>query len=170
MNLQGTQLSSWPCSLAFLLMVVGSVVMSLCYQKSEVGCLLQNLLPRGIWGLATRCPKASKQARLVESLLYFRCWQLGWREDGRRLSKDWLPPCYWQPTGQELLQTEVGREVLHAETAETAQSALTVIFKLVIGGLTNIILVVLGTVNFQLQGQFVTISLRPIPGYSLVIM
>ena len=60
-----------------------------------------------------------------------------------------------------------GGEVLHAETA---QSALTVVFKLGIGGLTNTILVVLGTVNFQLQGQFVTISLRPIPGYSLVIM
>ena len=63
-----------------------------------------------------------------------------------------------------------GGEVLHAETAETAQSALTVVFKLGISGLTNTILVVLGTVNFQLQGQFVTISLRPIPGYSLVIM
>ena len=64
---------------------------------------------------------------------------------------------------------------LHAETAETAQSALTVVFKLVvfiifISGLTNIILVVLGTVNFQLQGQFVTISLRPVHGYHLVIV
>ena len=87
MNLQGTQLSSWPCSLSFLLVVVGSVVMFLCYQKSEVGCLLQNLLPKAMWGLATHCTKASKQARLEESLLYFRCWQLGRRKDGRRLSK-----------------------------------------------------------------------------------
>ena len=38
------------------------------------------------------------------------------------------------------------RRGLHAEMA---QSALTVIFKLVIGGLTNVILVVLGIVNLQ---------------------
>ena len=44
--------------------------------------------------------------------------------------------------------------------AEVGQSALTVIFKLVIIVLTNVILVVLGTVNLQLQGQFVPISLR----------
>ena len=43
--------------------------------------------------------------------------------------------------------------------AETAQSALTVIFKLVMGGLTSIILVVLGRVNLQFQGLFVPISL-----------
>ena len=41
-----------------------------------------------------------------------------------------------------------GRE-LHAETA---QSSLTVIFKLVIGGLTSLIFVVLDTVNLQFQG------------------
>ena len=41
---------------------------------------------------------------------------------------------------------------------ETAQSALTVILKLVIGGLTSIILIVLSTVSLQFQGQFVPIS------------
>ena len=46
--------------------------------------------------------------------------------------------------------------------AETAQLALTVIFGLVIGGLTSVILVVLGTVNLQFQGQFVSISLKPV--------
>ena len=40
----------------------------------------------------------------------------------------------------------VRRRGLHAETA---QSALTVIFKLVTGGLTNVILVVLGIINLQ---------------------
>ena len=45
--------------------------------------------------------------------------------------------------------------------AETAQSALTVILKLVIGGLTTIILIVLSTASLQFQGQFVPISLRP---------
>ena len=48
--------------------------------------------------------------------------------------------------------------------AETAQSALMVILKLVIGGLTSVILIVLGTVNLQFQGWFVSISLRPVLG------
>ena len=43
-------------------------------------------------------------------------------------------------------------------------SVLTVILKLVIGGLTSIILIVLGTVNLQSQGPFVPISLRPVLG------
>ena len=43
--------------------------------------------------------------------------------------------------------------------AETAQSALAVIFKLVIGGLISVILVVLGTVNLQFQGALVPNSL-----------
>ena len=58
------------------------------------------------------------------------------------------------------------------------QSALTVIFKLVISGLTSISFAVLGAVNLQFQGEFVSSSLRPIlrimaayvGGYSLVIM
>jgi len=41
---------------------------------------------------------------------------------------------------------------------ETVQSALTVILKLVIGGLTSVILIVLGTINLQFQGWFVPIS------------
>jgi len=56
----------------------------------------------------------------------------------------------------------IGRgQVLHSETA---QSTVSVIFKSVIGGLTSITLVILGTVNLQFQGQFVFISLRPIIG------
>ena len=45
---------------------------------------------------------------------------------------------------------------------ETVQSSLTAILKLVIGGLTGPILVVLSTVILQFQGQFVSVSLRPI--------
>ena len=48
--------------------------------------------------------------------------------------------------------------------AETAQSALTVILKLVIGGLINFILNVLGTVHLQFQSWFVPISLRSFLG------
>ena len=47
---------------------------------------------------------------------------------------------------------------------ETAQSALIVILKLVIGCLTSVILIVLSTVSLQFQGQFVPISLRPVFG------
>ena len=49
--------------------------------------------------------------------------------------------------------------------AETAQSALTVILKLVIDGLTNVILVVLSTVTLQFQS--ICISLRPPGGVSV---
>ena len=38
---------------------------------------------------------------------------------------------------------------------ETAQSALTIVLKLVIGGLISIILIVLSTVSLQFQGRFV---------------
>ena len=48
--------------------------------------------------------------------------------------------------------------------AETAQSALTVIFRLRIGGLTNINLIVLGTVNLQFQSLSVPICLRTVLG------
>ena len=46
--------------------------------------------------------------------------------------------------------------------AETAQSSLTVIFKLAISGLTSIILVVLGTVDLQFQGPFAPTSSWPV--------
>ena len=46
--------------------------------------------------------------------------------------------------------------------AETAQSALRVILKLVICGLISTILIVLGTVYLQFQSWSVPISLRPV--------
>lgn len=57
---------------------------------------------------------------------------------------------------QELLWTEQG------SYAETAQSVLTVILRLVIDGLTSVILIALGTVNLTFQHRFVSIFLRPI--------
>ena len=48
--------------------------------------------------------------------------------------------------------------------AVTAHSSLTVIFELVVVGLTSVILIVLGTVNLQLRGLFVPISLRSLLG------
>ena len=42
------------------------------------------------------------------------------------------------------------------------ESALTVILKLVIGGLTSVILIVLSKINLQFQGCVFPISLRPV--------
>ena len=61
-----------------------------------------------------------------------------------------------QPGGKSFSRQ---REGLHAKTV---QSALTVIWKLVIGGLTSIILNVLSTVSLQFQDLFVPIFLRPV--------
>ena len=52
------------------------------------------------------------------------------------------------------------RRELHAERM---QAALIAILKLLIGNLTSIIFIALGTVNPQFQGCFVPISPRPIP-------
>ena len=70
------------------------------------------------------------------------------------------PPATLTIRGQELSFMDGARWL----RAETAQSALTVILKSVIGGLTSVILIVLSTVNLQFQGRFVSISLRPILG------
>ena len=78
-------------------------------------------------------------------MLYFRCQQLV-GENGH-LSKVGPPP---PPIGNKWARAFLGRRrELHEERA---QSALTVIFKLVIGDLTSVILIVLNTVNLQFQG------------------
>ena len=88
------------------------------------------------------------QVGVKESLLYFRCWQ-----PGGKLA-DICPKADSSTDKQGMRESLV--EGLHAEIA---QSSLTVILKLVISGLTSIILVVLGTVNLQLQGALVPITL-----------
>ena len=47
-------------------------------------------------------------------------------------------------------------------TCRTAQSAPTIILKLVVLGLISVILILLSTVNLQFQGWFVPISLRSV--------
>ena len=78
----------------------------------------------------------------------------------RHLSRGWLspPPPHTLASSGARAFTDRRRGL----NAKTAQSALTVIFKLVIGGLTNIVLAVLGTVNLQFQGPFAPIPLRPV--------
>ena len=51
-----------------------------------------------------------------------------------------------------------------AVTCRNSTVILTVIFRLVISGLTSIILIVLGTVNLQLQSPFVPMSLWSVLG------
>ena len=129
-----------------------SVLGWVCYQKS-------------VESLAAHCSKANKQAKLVEgrqeSLLCFKCWQLG---RGRLV--DICPKADFLPTSPPVANSEARafidrRKGLHSGTA---QSALTVTFKLLFSGLTTTILVVLGAVNCQFQGLFVTISLWPVLG------
>ena len=78
---------------------------------------------------------------------------------GGSLSKGQLLPPDNQRGKNFFIDRRWGLWELHAETA---QLSLIVIFKSVIGGLTSIILIVLGIVNLQFQGPFVSISLRPI--------
>ena len=47
-------------------------------------------------------------------------------------------------------------------TCRNSISALLVIFRLVIGNVTSVILIVLGVVNLQFQSPFASIFLRPI--------
>ena len=76
---------------------------------------------------------------------------------GRYLCKSQLHPHPLKSRGESFYR-QLGVMGLHAEIAP---SSLTVIFRLVISGLTSIILVVLGTINLQFQGPFVPISFCP---------
>jgi len=74
-------------------------------------------------------------------LLYFRCWQLGGGVGSKGICPKADSPNPDEQGVRTFVDTFWGRRVLHAETA---QSSLTVLFKLFISGLTSIILVVLG--------------------------
>ena len=82
----------------------------------------------------------------------------GARRVGGRLSKGRLPP---HPDNQGTRAFIGGGRELRAETA---QSVLTVTLKLVIGGLTTIILIVFRIVSLQFQGRFLPVSWRPVLG------
>ena len=109
--------------------------------------------------LAARSSKANKEARLVERKVCFVSEAATWEGRADSCPKTDSPPPP-PPTDNQRARafTDRGRG-LHAETAE---SALTVIFKWSGSGLNSFILIVFSTVNLQFQGQFVPISLRPI--------
>ena len=75
-----------------------------------------------------------------------------WEGEGGHLSKGQLS----SPADKQGARAFIGGG--RGLQAETAQSALTVILKLVISGLTYITLIVLGAVSIQFQGLFVSIS------------
>ena len=76
--------------------------------------------------------------------------------EGRCLSKGWLP-LPWQSVDKSFYRQR-------GLCVETVQSALTVILKLVIGGLTSVILIVLGRINLQFHGNGLDLCL----GYNVM--
>ena len=110
-----------------------------------------NVTEGGVWLLTSQKPVGMVGGK--ESVLYFRGWAA--RGEGRLLPEGWFPAT--KPEDNSIYRW---RE-LHVERRP---SALTVNFRLVIGRLTSVILIVLGTVNLQFQGRFASISLRPFLG------
>ena len=95
----------------------------------------------------------------------------GWGEGGR-LSKGQLPLSPAPPPDNQPTRAFIdGGRGLYVETAP---SALTVILKLVIGGLTSVILIVLSTVSGSVCSHFLEASPQNCGslcrGYSLVTM
>ena len=109
-------------------------------------------------GSGSSLPKTDKQARLVERKVCSTYDSGNCRWGG----VDICPNAGSPPP----LATSGARGFLNRRglCAETAQSPLTVILKLVTSGLISIIFIVLGTVNLQLQGLLVPMSLRPVLG------
>ena len=122
-----------------------------CYRK----------LCSGIWLLSAQKP-VNSPGWWKGKLLYFRCWQQveGGNRGGRHLSKGWLPLTpHWQSVATRAFINRsegVGGGGSSCRNSIWQSSS----FKLVIGGLTSVILVALGTVNLQFQGPFVPICLR----------
>ena len=88
----------------------------------------------GVWLLAAQKP-INRPVGGRETWLYFRCWQLG---------------------GGELYRQSRGATCRNSIVISNSH------FQTVISGLASFILVVLGSVNLQFLGPFVSISLQPI--------
>ena len=115
------------------------------------------------WGLTAHCSKANEEARWVEKGKAALFWM---RAMGRGLvgcpSKGQFPPTSTPTPALTIREQEfffIGWR--WGLQAETAQSVLIVLLKLVISGLTSVVLI---AINLQFQGRFVPISLRPIFG------
>ena len=122
-------------------------ISTICWYHVEYSCCRKTLICywKNVEGPAAHLSKANRQSKLVERKVCFISDASRWcREEGGHLSKGWFPPSgsHW---GKSFYRQTEGTY------AETVQSVLTVIFKLIICGLTSMILVVLGTVNLQFQ-------------------
>ena len=114
---------------------------AICYQK------------RCMAGPAAGHSKVNKQARLVERKVRFISDAGNWGSAREQTSV------------QRQLATRGARDFIDWRRGlhvDPAQSALLVIFKFILDGLTSVISIVLGTVSLQFQGPFVPISLRSI--------
>ena len=140
------------------------VIFSPSFPKADMQLLLKGMC---VWVPAAHCSKANKQARLVERKVWFisgagncggRVADICPKADSPRFT---CPDKQGVGGGGSDSINRVRDQGLHAETA---QSSLTVVFKLVISGLTSIILIVLGTVSLQFQSPFVPISLQSVLG------
>ena len=101
-------------------------------------------------------PKANKQARLVDRKACFTSEVGNWGVERGWTSLQRLTP----PTGNEW--GESFHRQRQRAPCRNAQSALTAIFRLVSSGLTSVMLLVSGTANLQLQGWFISVSLRAV--------
>ena len=112
-----------------------------------LGTLKNLLLKECVVGPSPCRSKANKQASLVEGNICFisDAGNWGWKVSDICPKVDSHPYPHPQQAGGKSFYRQK-RGWLHAEIK---QSSLTVIFKLVISGLTNMILVVLGIVNLQ---------------------
>ena len=123
----------------------------LTVQWLEFGTLTE----RYVWASpAAGHSKASKQVRLVERKVCFISDVGNWR--GRMADVRPKADSPLTNRGESFYRQARGGYM------QNQRSSLSVIFKLVISGLTSIIVVVLGTVNLQFQGALTPISLWPI--------
>ena len=111
-------------------------------------------------GPVAPCSRASKQVRLVERKVCFISDAGNWGGGLWTSVQGQFPPTPtpWQAGSESIYRQSQGR----GQHAETAQSSLTVIFKLVTGGLPSSVLVALGTVDLQFRGALVPISLQSV--------
>ena len=130
---------------------------------------------KSVWIWLLTAQKPITQARLAERKVCFISNAGSWRK-GR--VADICPKADSPPPGNPWGKSSYRQSVGGGLYAETAQSSLTVIFKLVPGSLTSVILVALGAVNDQFQVLFFPYFSEAnsencgssCPEYSLVIM
>ena len=107
----------------------------------------ESVAERRVWGLAACCSKANKQARLVERKVCFISDVDNWRGRVADVCPKADSPT---PTGNQWARAFIDRRwgnYMQKQHSQLWQSP----FKLVIGGPTSIILIVLGTVSSRVH-------------------